>query len=86
MPNEKRQYYKVSKKYRDHESNLKFLEILEKDPEMKYFIAFGIGMGVSWIKDVAGIKKELDAAPKKDPMKQAWDWYTKMIKAGTFVA
>jgi len=79
MPNEKRQYYKVSKKYRDHEMQIALLQAFAADPELKYFVGAGLGAGLGALGASLGMlqtgtteESQGQTAEKKKPWDPNW--------------
>lgn len=58
-----RTYYKNSKKWRDHEREMKMWDAFARDPELKYFMGMAAGAGVAM---VGGLIKEIGPVAKRD--------------------
>jgi len=85
MPNEKRQYYKVSKKYRDHEMQIALLQAFAADPELKYFVGAGLGAGLGALGASLGMLQTDTTEQSEDTKKKPWDPNWGTVGAATWL-
>lgn len=79
--NQKRNARKRNKAERDHEFRMATMNAFAADPELKYWLGAGFGMGATWI----AVLLEGGTPPDADPVDSAdvVNWYESIIGAGS---
>lgn len=83
MSEKPRQYYKTSKKYRDHEVQLAVINAFAADPELKYWLGVAGASGMTALLSYFESKSQTATADEISPWDRGINFYESILGAGS---